>query len=63
VKRAHVLNLRVPRDLKKALRVAAEKDERSMSALATRILREWLADSGFYEVPDPQRPRRPDRVR
>jgi hypothetical protein len=37
-----VLNFRVPRDLKLALKKAAEQDERSMSTMAARILREWL---------------------
>jgi hypothetical protein len=42
-----VLNFRVPRDLKLALKKAAEQDERSMSTMAARILREWLTDHGF----------------
>jgi len=44
-----VLNFRVPADLKAALRKAAEQDERSMSVMAARILREWLIEKGFYE--------------
>lgn len=44
-----VLNFRVPADLKAALRKAAEKDERSMSMMAVRILREWLAGNGYYD--------------
>lgn len=44
-----VLNFRVPADLKAALRKAAEQDERSMSTMAARILREWLTEKGFYE--------------
>ena len=44
-----VLNFRVPADLKVALKKAAAKDERSMSMMAVRILREWLANHGFYE--------------
>jgi len=43
-----VLNFRVPTDLKAALRRAADQDERSMSTMAARILREWLTDKGFY---------------
>ena len=42
-----VLNFRVPRDLKLALREAANQDERSMSTMAIRILREWLAANGY----------------
>jgi hypothetical protein len=45
-----VLNFRVPNDLKAALRRAADQDERSMSTMAARILREWLAERGFYET-------------
>ena len=37
-----VLNFRVPSDLKAALRRAADQDERSMSTMAARTLREWL---------------------
>ena len=44
-----MLNFRVPADLKAALRKAAEQDERSMSVMAARILREWLTEKGFYE--------------
>ena len=44
-----VLNFRVPADLKLALRRAAEQDDRSMSMMAVRILREWLAGHGFYD--------------
>jgi hypothetical protein len=43
-----VLNFRVPAGLKAALRRAADQDERSMSTMAARILREWLTDKGFY---------------
>ena len=45
-----VLNLRVPSDLKVALKKAAEHDDRSMSVMATRILREWLTEYGFLSV-------------
>ena len=57
-----VLNFRVPSDLKAALRRAADQDERSMSTMAARILREWLTEKGFYEpdstVPQRKRSRR-----
>jgi hypothetical protein len=56
-----VLNFRVPADLKAALRKAAHHDERSMSVMAGRILREWLTVHGFYTQeadPKPPRPRR-----
>jgi hypothetical protein len=47
-----VLNFRVPADIKAALRKAAEQDDRSMSTMAVRILREWLTEKGFYR-PEP----------
>ena len=47
-----VLNFRVPADLKDALRRAAEQDERSMSMMAARILREWLTTKGYYVSED-----------
>ena len=47
-----VLNFRVPADLKAALRKAAEQDERSMSMMAVRILREWLTAEGHYQSED-----------
>ena len=50
MQRDDVLNLRVPRDLKAALKKAAAKDERSMSMLAVRILRVWLLSNGFYDA-------------
>ena len=50
-----VLNFRVPADLKAALRKAAEQDERSMSAMAGRILREWLTQHRFMGVKEADR--------
>jgi hypothetical protein len=41
-----VLNLRVPSDVKAALKHVAEADDRSVSSLALKIIREWLADRG-----------------
>lgn len=37
-----VLNLRVPADVKAALKRAAEADDRSVSSMVLRIVREWL---------------------
>jgi hypothetical protein len=51
------LNLRVPADVKAALKRAAEADDRSVSSMVLRILREWLA-----ATPGP-RPRRSTPVR
>jgi len=56
--RDDVLNFRVPRDLKAALRKAAEDDERSMSMMAARILREWLTEHGFMSAATPRASRR-----
>ena len=58
-----VLNFRVPADLKAALRKAAEQDERSMSVMAGRILREWLAAKGFYVSEDAMLARASRRTR
>ena len=48
--------LRDPRDnLKVALKRAAEQDERSMSTMAARILREWLTEHGFMDAGEARR--------
>jgi hypothetical protein len=54
-----VLNFRVPADLESALKKAAGQDERSMSMMAVRILREGLAESGFLRVQKPTSVKRP----
>jgi hypothetical protein len=41
-----VLNFRVLPEIKAALEDAAKLDDRSMSSLAARILREWLEAKG-----------------
>lgn len=48
MERDDVLNFRVPAAIKQALKRAATKDERSMSVMAVRILREWLAAHKYY---------------
>jgi len=48
MERDDVLNFRLPAASKHALKRAATKDERSMSVMAVRILREWLAAHGYY---------------
>jgi hypothetical protein len=48
MERDDLLTFRIPRDLKIALKMAAESDERSMSRLAVRILRQWLTSHGFF---------------
>jgi len=42
VTKDEVLNLRIPCDVKAALKRAAEADDRSMSSLVLRIVRDWL---------------------
>lgn len=47
LKRDAVLNLRVPKEIKVALRQAAVADDRSISGMAVRLLREQLEARGF----------------
>jgi hypothetical protein len=56
-----VLNFRLPSDLKAALRKAAENDERSMSLMAVRILRDWLTEKGYYKTEKSNAPARRTR--
>ena len=56
-----VLNFRIPAELKVALRRAAAEDERSMSMMAVRILREWLTEHGFRTGPDARKVQGPRR--
>jgi hypothetical protein len=44
------LNIRLPADVKEAVKRAAHADfGRSTSAMVVRILREWLSGKGFLE--------------
>ena len=48
MKRDAVLNLRVAARVKEALRCAAAADDgRSLSGMAERVFREWLASHGY----------------
>ena len=47
MKRDEVLNVRVPAELKSALKNAADADDRSVSTMTVRILREWLQENGY----------------
>ncbi len=50
-----VLNLRVPADVKAALKRAAEADDRSVSSMVLRIIREWLERNGsVIRRPEPR---------
>lgn len=40
------LSFRIPEEMKEALERAAAADDRSVSALVTIILRDWLRDQG-----------------
>lgn len=40
------LGFRIPEDMKAALEKAASEDDRSVSALVTIILRDWLREKG-----------------
>lgn len=51
MKRDAVLNLRLPSDVKKAVRRAADDDHgRSASGMVVRILREWLAERDYLKT-------------
>jgi hypothetical protein len=48
MKRDAVLNVRLPTDVKEALRRAAEDDyDRSVSGMVVRVMREWLEARGY----------------
>ena len=49
--KAEALSFRVAADTKAALERAAIADDRSVSSLVERILREWLRGNGFLEQP------------
>jgi hypothetical protein len=51
MERDDVLNMRIPADLKAALRRAAEDERRSMSAQVDFILSAWLAERGYLKRP------------
>ena len=63
MERDDLLTFRIAAPLKEALKKAAAHDERSMSMLATRILREWLVAHGDYEESAPQQASRGTRKR
>jgi hypothetical protein len=48
MKRDAVLNIRLPRDVKAALQIAAEEDHgRSLSGMVVRVVSEWLEANGY----------------
>ena len=44
------MNIRLPARIKEAARRAAEEDGRSLSGMATRMMREWLTEHGYLEA-------------
>lgn len=41
-------SMRLDPDIKAALKRAATEDDRSVSSLVERILKEWLRDKGYF---------------
>jgi len=56
MKRDEVLNVRVPTEIKDALKRAADADDRSVSTMTVRILREWLSANGYMPSRRPKHP-------
>ena len=48
--RDSVMNIRLPARIKEAARRAAQEDGRSLSGMATRMMREWLTEHGYLEA-------------
>ena len=52
MERDAALNVRLPAEVKTALRRAAEDDHgRSLSGMVVRICQEWLAEAGYLKSP------------
>ena len=43
------LSFRVPAEIKESLEKAAKDDDRSVSSLVERILKEWLKTKGYLQ--------------
>lgn len=50
MERNDVLNMRLPADLKTALKLAAADDRRTMSGLVEVILGDWLTEKGYLKA-------------
>jgi predicted transcriptional regulator len=48
-----VLNIRLPDDVKNALKAASERETRSMSGMALHLIREWLLANDYLPPPPP----------
>lgn len=54
-----MLNVRIPEDLKAAVKRAADDDHgRSVSGMVVRILSEWCAKNGYLKNEPAPKPRR-----
>ena len=45
-----VLNLRVPTEVKAALKRAAEADDRSASSMALKVIKNWLVSNRYLRA-------------
>jgi hypothetical protein len=50
MERDAVLNMRIPERVKEALKVAADEDRRSVSAMVVVILEEWLLNNAYLKT-------------
>ena len=48
------LGLRVEPEMKEALERAARAEDRSVSYLVDRVMRQWLVQQGHLKPPEPQ---------
>jgi len=53
MERDDVLNVRIPANVKAALREAATDDRRTMSALLEIIVSDWLTERGYLKATRP----------
>ncbi len=49
------MSLRIPEDVKTAVTRAAEADDRTVSRMIVRILREWCESHGYLQKTMPRR--------
>jgi hypothetical protein len=63
VERDAALNIRLPSEVKQAIRRAADDDHgRSISGMVVKVLREWLAERNYLTL-EPAPPPAPRRAR
>ena len=56
MERDAVLNMRVPKRVKEALQLAADRENRSMAGQAVHILEEWLLNQAYLKGAKKPRP-------